>query len=430
MAQTIISRGDALAVKHFGAALFAESIKKGKFRRNLKGPAPKQAAAVAKMRTRSMQSSPDMPIVSVTDLQRGMGDQVTIDLFNALVGMPIMGDQKISGRGVPLKRSTMNLYIDQMRQLADPGGRMSQHRTIYDLRTICRANLAEWFGRLLNQLCHVHMAGARGSNDTQDWAIPLESHPEFESIVVNDIVPPSKNRRFYAGGKATSVSGLTNKDALLLDDISRIRVSIDEMTFPPSPCKLPGDQAADDEDPMYVMYVSPRQWYYLENATTTGNDWRSFLQNALMRGRFVDHPLFKGGAMGMWSNILVRKLNRPIRFQTTDSIKEGNSEGGFAASNPAVETERAIILGAQALCEAWGNARPAGDDAPARWIEEWTDHQNALEISGALIGGYAKVRFKGTDDNIEDFGVMTVDSYAPGPHTTEGAALLTSVRGG
>lgn len=429
MAQTIISQGDAFAIKYYGAALFAEAIRRSKFRNNLRGPAPKQARSVAKMRTRSMQSSPDMPIVSITDLNRAMGDTVSIDMFGALVGMPIMGDEKISGRGIPLKRSSMDLHVDQMRQLTDPGGRMTQHRTRYDLREVARANLAEWFGRLLNQLCHIHMAGARGSHSHKDWCIPLQTHDDFDKIVVNKVRPPTRNRRFFAGD-ATGLASLAATDALTLDEISRIRVAIDEMAFPPSPIKLPGDEASDDEDPMYLMYVSPRQWYYLENASKLKrNDYRSFLQNALSRGRFVNHPLFKsgGGSMGMWANILIRKLSRPIRFQTTDSVKEYNSSDVETDVTPAVETERAIILGGQALAEAWGNARPAGDDAPARWVEEWTDHRNSVEISGALIGGYSKIRFVGTDDEPTDFGIMTVDSYAPAPNTTAGNTLLSVI---
>ena len=101
-----------------------------------------------------------MPIVSITDLNEGMGDRVSIDLFGALVGLPIMGDCEGSPAGASRsRRAAMELSVDQMRQVVDPGGKMTQHRTLYDLRSIARANVAEWFGRLLDQLCVVHHGG-------------------------------------------------------------------------------------------------------------------------------------------------------------------------------------------------------------------------------------------------------------------------------
>ena len=430
MAQTVINRGDALAVKYFGAALFAEAMRKSTFRRKLMGPAPKQSKAVAKMRMRSRQTTHDMPIVSITDLNSGMGDSVSIDLFGALVGIPVMGDKKLSGKALSLKKSSMDLTVDQMRQVVDPGGKMTQHRTIYDLRSISRANLGDWFGRLLDQLCLVHLAGARGDDDGEDWCIPLASHDEFSEIVVNPLLPPSPNRRFF-GGDATKISELAVGDIMGLDDISKLRNRLDLMVLPPSPIKLPG--ADDDEDPLYLLMVTPNQWFYIEQSVKKyGNDWRSWQAAALTRGAQTRHPLFKGGTnMALWNNILIRKYNRRVRFKPGTTVKEYNDAGtaiGDVAVPAAVTVERAILLGAQGLCEAWGNARPGGDNAPMKWTEEWTDHRNSVEISGAIIGGFSKVKFYGTDNAPTDFGVMTLDSHAPDPHTSAGADALTAVQ--
>ena len=54
---------------------------------NLTGPAPQQAAAEAKLKG---QTSPDMPLVRVTDLSKSQGDQVSVDLINQTGGKPIM----------------------------------------------------------------------------------------------------------------------------------------------------------------------------------------------------------------------------------------------------------------------------------------------------------------------------------------------------
>ena len=438
MAQTVITTNDALAVKQFGVATFYDALRKSAFRKKLIGPAPKQAQAVSGMRMRSMQSSPSMPIVSITDLNQAMGDRVSVDMFGALRGRPTMGDRKLSGRGERLTSSTMDIIVDQMRHAVDPGGKMTMHRTIYDLRQIARANLGEWFGRLLNQLCHVHLAGARGTDQTADWILPLADDAEFNDIVVNELDPPSWNRRFVVGsglGAATSTLGAT--DILTLDTIAELRNELDTMANPPHPIQLPGYEAMmDEERPLYLLYVTPNQWYYLSQATRAGNNWRDFLAAASNRANVIKHPLFQGVAqdcMGMWEGILIKQINRPIAYAGGESVPEYASAGARNASNGTVDggatLHRALLLGGQALGEAWGNARPGSDGAPMRWYEERTDHDNALEVSGALIGGYKKFKFRLTAQDVEDdFGVVAVDSHAPEVQSTQGRAALTAVR--
>lgn len=82
--------GHPLARKFFSVASFAETQRKPSFRRNLTGPAPTQAQAESKLKG---QTTPDMPFVRVTDLSKGGGDTVSVDLFNIIKGKPTMGDR-------------------------------------------------------------------------------------------------------------------------------------------------------------------------------------------------------------------------------------------------------------------------------------------------------------------------------------------------
>ena len=307
MAQTVISKGDALARKIFSVGLMAEQVRRGTFRSKLTGPMTGQPAAMAKMRMRSKQTSMDMPIVQITDLQKGAGDTVSVDFFGLLSGYPIMGDEKLSGKGQALKTSSIDISVNQYRQASDPGGKMTQQRTVWDLRQVSLANLAPWFARCEDQLCLVHLAGARGFDDAVDWCLPLDSDPRFNTIVVNPVLPPTANRRFFAGD-ATSASNIDVADALTLEDIDKLRASLDEMVLPPSAVKIPGDMAAQD-DPLYLMYVTSRQWHYLETTSgRNGVNWRTFLSNATKRMAMNKHPLFLGET-GIWNGILVRKTN-------------------------------------------------------------------------------------------------------------------------
>ena len=401
--------GHPLARKAFSVAAFAETQRQPSFRKNLTGDAPQQGAAGAKLKG---QTSADMPFVRVTDLRRSRGDTVSIDLFNIITGKPVMGDRKIAGRLMNLSFSSMDISIDQYRAGVDSGGRMTQQRTVHDLRMVAKNNLVGYGARLEDQLCLVHVAGARGYDDGEDWVVPLADDPEFQDIVVNDVLPPTANRRFFADD-ATSVTNLANTDFLSLDDLDAISARIDDMVFPPQPVKLLNDPAADDE-PMYVMYVTSRQWHHLQ--TQTGETaWRTFLQNAVNRGSAFEgtrHPLFTGQP-GMWNRLLIKKMRRGIRFPAGSVVREYDASGVLQDRVAAVDTDRAIILGAQALAECYGSFGESGNSA--KWHEEMTDHDSTMECSMSFMAGKKKVRFVGSNGELTDHGAMTIDSYAPAP---------------
>jgi len=422
---TNIPYGSALARKVYGAALFAAVQVEPGFMNLLTGPAPKQAEAEAKLKG---QTSADYPIVRVTDLSKGAGASVSVDLFNPLTGKPVMGDKRIAGKMMSLTYSSMDVQINQYRGGADAGGKMTQQRTVWNLRGIAMAGLTNWSGRLEDQLSLVQMAGARGTQNTSDWVIPLATDPDFSTIMVNSVLAPTRNRQFYAND-ATSPATLDTSDLLTLTDFDRIASVLKDSLIPLQSIKIKGDVYAWN-DPLWVAFVTNRQWLYLQ--TRTGEkSWRSFLQNAYeRRSAGMRHPLFYGD-VGMWAGILIRPLNRmAIRFNAGDSvaIDTGGSNGKtFTASTStaAVPMDRCLITGAQALLKCYGQHQ--GSEYYYSYHEEMVDHGNAVETSVAMMGGVAKTRFQvydGTDNVDTDYGIAVLDSYAPDPQTAAGKALL------
>jgi N4-gp56 family major capsid protein len=410
---TSIPYGSAQAVKTFSALAFAQAQKKPGFRKNMTGPAPKQADAEANLRG---QTSPDMPIVQSRDLAKNAGDSITADLFNVVTGKPVMGDKKIAGKLMPLTFSDMTVKINQWRGGVDGGGRMTQKRTKHNLRGIGLANLTGWAARLEDQVSLVQLAGQRGCQVTKDWVVPLDTDADFQDIMVNAPKTPSYNRYFTAGGGRTP-SGIGSSDYLALEDIDRLKAIIGDMDFPLQPIKLPGDVMSDDE-PMYLLLVTERQWHYIQK-NTSGQVWRTFMQNAISRASSMKdkHPLFTGEP-GMWNNILIRKMGRSIRFNAGDLINhysDATTEVTSGANATAgVVIERALLLGAQAMIDAYGADTESG--TYYRYFERMVaeDHNNSVESSISGIGGKAKVRFT-IDGAPVDHGVIAVDSYAPDP---------------
>jgi hypothetical protein len=184
------------------------------------------------------------------------------------------------------------------------------------------------------------------------------------------------------------------------------------MPFPLQPIRLEGDPAADDQ-PLFCLYVTSRQWHYIQT-NATGQQWRTFQADAMARaagmGGAAKHPLFSGQP-GMWNGILIKKYRRAIRF--TDALTGPEQNSSYATVNTTIaeHTDRAVLLGAQAL--AWAYGKHGGSGYHYNWHEEVTDHGNVTEISTAMISGAAKIRFTGSNGLTEDHGVMVIDSYAP-----------------
>ena len=131
------------------------------------------------------------------------------------------------------------------------------------------------------------------------------------------------------------------------------------------------------------------------------------------------NPLFMGEA-GLWNGILIVKMPKPIRFYAGNEIKfcgsttsatetTGNLVPASFGTNYAVD--RAILLGGQALAEAFGKARQTGN--PYFWSEKELDHGDKLEVLIGMVSGKSKVRFEidhGPEKQITDFGVMAIDT--------------------
>ncbi|MEX2964647.1 N4-gp56 family major capsid protein [Microbulbifer sp. TYP-18] len=408
---TSISAGSAARNRIFNAALFMEATRRNSFTNVLTGPAPKKADK--KKIDGKQQTNPGAPVVRITDLSKKAGDEVTVDLYHQLRQKPVMGDSKLAGKGASLTSSQFPLKIDQGRTMVDSGGAMSQQRTAHDLKQLARTLLGPYYTTLEDQLVLIHLAGARGVHNDSDWIVPLEDDADFQKICVNPLTPPTYDRHTY-GGDATAVDNLDSADLFTLASVDNMRLILDEMPFPLQPVKFEGDPQADDA-PFHVLFVSPRQWHDFWTSTS-GNDWRALTANAHQRAAHFKHPVFLGEC-AMWNGILVRKMKRPVRFiaGTNVSVCTNSASAGTSTQTAGTTIDRAILLGGQALANAYGRSgKKAKGGMHFSMHEEKTDHENVVEHSIAWMNGKAKIRFKGTDGRTNDHGVMVHDTAVSG----------------
>lgn len=428
MSGTQVPAGDSLAIKLFNAAMFAQTQRKNTFTNRMTGAAPTQGDAESKIRN---QTSPDYPVVRVTDLSKAAGDRISVDLFHTVGGKPIVGDRMAEGKGEALTKSTQDLRIDLLTKVVDAGGKMAAKRTKYNLRRICLAQLVNYFAKLNDQQTLVHLAGARGSEGGQDWLVPLASDPDYADIMINPVTAPTYNRHFVAD-QSTLVRGgqeLANVDTnsdLKLAHLDILSTMLAEEQFKLQPVKIDDDPAAEDE-PLYVMYVSHRAWNSILTSTSSTNNWRTFLQNAWNRASYGSkHPLFKGEA-GMWGSILVKRMERGVRFKASDVVKhipvanrltavetDVTVAAGLASTH---SVERCLLLGGQAMAHVYGTNGDAGTFT--NWKERAYNFERAMEVMGDMMTGKGKLRFDYLDANGNreptDHGVIVLDVTAQAP---------------
>lgn len=422
MAAVSIPFGSPLAAKVFGAAVFAGVQSKQNFLNIMSGGAPQMGEAGAKQKG---QTSKGAPVVKITDLSKTAGDAVSVDLFNIFTGKPVMGDQRIAGRGMSTTSSSQSIVINRTRGMSDTGGKMIAKRTKHNLRQVVRDGLTGWASRLSDQRGLVHLAGARGDQNTSDWVVPVAADADYANIMVNTVVAPTKNRQFYAGA-ATSPATLATTDSLTLADFSRIASQLRESSVPLQSAELEED-ANGWNSQLLICWVTSRQWAYLKRASQT--QFTSAVTNAVKRFDGAKrHPLFSGDSI-LWENILIKPMDRyAIRFNAGTSVvtDSGGADGGTyteVGSVAAQPMDRAIIVGAQALLHAFGNEETS--DYFYSWNEELMDHKSAVEVSLSMMDGMAKTRFR--INNIDtDHGVAVIDSYAPDLAVAAGRSLMAS----
>ena len=420
MGDTVIPYGSPQAVQVQSAGLFAASMQRPTMLNRLTGKLPQQSDAEGSLR---FQSGNELPVVRCMDLSKAAGDEVTFDLINPIGGKPIMGEAYAEGQGDRMDFSQDSLRINQTRKPISAGGKMTQQRTPHQLRSLARALGHNYMTRLEDQLKLVHLAGARGFANDIEWAVPKADDPDFASIVVNPIKAPTRNRHWMSTGSGIekiAASGneisIASTDVMNIDLVDALRTKLDSMPLPPPPVRFEGDQMSQDA-PMRVLLCSSEQYTSLVRST----NFRTWQANAMARASMAkNNPLFMGEA-GLWNGILIVKMPKPIRFCAGDSLRwcpsaTSNAETATdlvpAAFGTSYAVDRALLLGGQALAEAYGKARQTGN--PYFWSEKELDHGDKLEVLIGMIAGTSKIQFlidQGAGaKEYTDFGVMAIDT--------------------
>jgi len=359
MASTEFALGDALAVQRWSTELDRETPKKMYFRK-------------------FMGASRDNMIVVKSELSKKAGEKITFGLKMKLSGDGIEDDNIIEGTSAEEAMSFYNqsLYVGQRRKGTKSKGRMSEQRVPYNMRREGRDSLSTWFAEDYDEQIMMFLAGLRGIDSSFHVGLSWTER-------ANNSLTAANSANLIYGGDATSPSSLTDADGMELSIVDRLLAKIETMDPGINPFMVDGEKK-------YVLLMHIWQAYSLRNATSA-NDWIDVHKN-------TDGPksMIYQNALGEWNGMILHKHRNVIRMDTT-------------ITTYAVDSARALCLGAQAGIIAWGGA---GGPGRYTWNEEKDDRGNALAITSGAIYGTQRAIY-----NSKSFGLIAVDTYCDDPNT-------------
>lgn len=371
MAETQVPVGDPRAVKRYSGALAHDVVKSSYW--------------TSKMMAPGFESR--KPVMVLNDLVNAAGDNITYDLAAQLKQEPIYGDNKAEGKEEALSMYTDNIFIDQVRCPVSGGGRMSQQRTLHDLRSVARMKSTDWWARYIDEVMFCYGSGARGV--TTDFIVSTA----FTGFAGNAFTAPDVNHLTYAGA-ATAKNNLVVGDKLTFKAIDKVKARA--LTMGGGSDNVASMVPIKIEDmETYCMVLHPWSEYDLRQDTTTGG-WAD-IQKALLTSSGKDNPLLKGG-LGMYNGVVLQAHRNTIRF----------SDYGVGVNLAA---SRNLFLGSQALCVAFGGG---SSGFRMKWWEGKADGDNQVIIHTSAIFGVKKTNFN-IRGVANDFGVIAVDSACANP---------------
>ena len=318
-------------------------------------------------------------IIQVKNEIKSGGDKITVGLRVRPTGAGTSSTQTLEGNEEALTTYSDSLVVDELNHAlrVKGNGTISQQRVLFNMRDEARAGLSEWFSdrysvSFFNQMCGYTPANTSGLLYTG----------------LNTVLAPSSDRHIWteSGTSADEDLGSTG-DEMTLQHISYAKELAQTATTPIRPIMVNGAKK-------YVCYLHPYQVTDLKIAAQASGSisWADIQLAALAAKDSSKNPIYSG-AIGEWDGVVLREA-----YDVTQGV---NSSTGAAISS----VRRAVFMGAQAACAAWGKERSAS--SKFKWQEEEFDYGRELGVSGQTIFGLKKTRFNGTD-----FGTVVISSYA------------------
>lgn len=355
MATTAYSTNHPLTVKLWSRKLFHEALKQC-------------------WMSKFIGEGSDAMIQKLTETQKGPGDRITVGLRMQLNGTGIEGDGTLEGNEEALSTYSDNLLINQLRHAVRSDGRMSEQRTIVNIRDEARMGLQDWWADRIDTALINQLTGNTTVGDTK-----YTGH--------NVAIAPSSGNVIYGDARATEalVASASASAVMSLKYIDYAVANAKVLNPAIRPLKINGEDK-------YVMFIHPLQTVDLRTNTNTGQ-WLDIQKAAMAGGQISKNPIYTG-ALGEYNGVIIHESTRIPLTVNSATATATNREGVY----------RAVFCGAQAALLGFGQDN---SENKMTWVEELFDYGNQFGVSAGMIWGAKKTVF-----NSADFGTIAIATYS------------------
>ena len=319
-------------------------------------------------------------------IQQGR-DNMLIPFLSDLTGSPVYGDTVLKGTGEDQSMKWLRTFVNQYRKavMKKSGSMSEQRQKIYKLYEAAKPQLARWFAKWENQsIFQTFYEGvspnlSTGTN-SDGLGLVRRYHPNWW---IND------------GGVLTSVgtSGTTKTNAQLdaavgktaSDDatcdtgmtaaiLHALRVKCMELRIP--------QMSTKQGHPFWCLVMHPAS----ASALMQDSTYKSAIQ-AAYTGKMLDEPELIG-AVGYFAGFAI--------YEDIVGIREWDEAGYFFGSTTSARLDPTAVTLAAGSDRIYNhivfgkNAIGKGVARDLHFTNEVDDHENTIEVGGAVINGYQR----------------------------------------
>lgn len=326
----------------------------------------------------------DAMIQRITELTKTeKGEQCIMHLVADLVGDGVIGDNQREGSEEEMKSYSQILNIDLISHGVRNKGKLAEQKTVIDFRKMGRSRLSYWLANRVDQLAFLTMSGISYAYQNNGKARVGSPFPNL--AFAGDVSAPSSKRALMWDGTSLAVSNTASIAATYLPSYKMI---VDLVAYAKEHYIKPLMSGGKE---YYVFFVQPGT---LANLKKDADYQRAVVGVATKSG--TDSPWFNGGTVTIDGVV----LHEHRLVYNTKGLASGSKWGAGSAVNGT----RSLLCGAQALGMA--------DIGTPEWVEKMFDYDAQHGINVDKMFGLLKPKFYSIyDESVEDFGIVTVDTY-------------------
>lgn len=296
-----------------------------------------------------------------SSLKKGPGDKVTFSLSMPLSNAGGYDDSDLEGNEESMSFYNFPVTIHERSNAVRSAGKMTDKRTAIDIRIEAAYALGRWASEQLDDDLVYALSGLGNQNTYVG-----EATSNIETVNEH---APSTNRIYYGGQTTAGVLATAlSSDATLGDGGAADALNYLFGTQVISVVKRKAQMASPKFRPImingrgyYVMLIHPLQTKSLQQETAATRSWNAIQSQANIRG--LKNPVFGkegsgrnrmfDGILGIWDDVILYEYDRIQTrvagevFDSGDTIHANIVDGTYRVA-------RALLLGAQAGCVAWG----------------------------------------------------------------------------